>query len=126
LRNQLCCICTKIGDSDRSSRGPAGGAEAGTVGIAASAAPQPLFSRWAGTTGTRTGTGALGTAAAGAGGIAIGDGGALTASIVRPTRLGSGGRSAVGRTFGSGRAGGRCDGKAGNAGCTSWVTVSGS
>ena len=95
FRNQLCCICTKIGASFRSSAG-AGAGVAGTGGIAARAAPQLPESGWAG---------------AGVGAIGVGVKPFIEALTGLVTRVGSGGR------LGVGVAAGRCEGKAGSCGC---------
>ena len=104
LRNQLCCICTKIGASFRSSAG-AGAGVAGTGGIAARAAPQLPESGWAG---------------AGVGAIGVGVNPfivvvAVSAVTGLATRVGSGGRFGVGAAGAAGA--GRCDGNIGSEGC---------
>src|ERR1700753_1333173 len=95
LRNQLCCICTKIGASLRSSAdGTTGGGGGG--GIAARAAPQPLAVGAPETTGGEAGGGAGGAETTGVAAVAAANpfmvGALCVSSIARVARVGSGGR----------------------------------
>jgi hypothetical protein len=91
LRNQLCCICTKIGESERSSTVSMTGTD-GTGGMAASAAPQPPLSTGAGAGAgvgcIGAGFGMTGTDGADRGGCgdtgAIGDGDTGGAGVAKP------------------------------------------
>src|ERR1700753_2860156 len=118
LRDQLCCICTKIGASVRSwADGTTGGGGGG--GIAARAAPQPLPVGAPETTGGAAGGGGGGGentgAAAGAAAEPLMGCARCVSSIARVARVGSGGRFGVGRVSPSD--GGRCDGNIGSCGC---------